>query len=393
MSGPLRFNADVVDTGTPPIPAARAWMTRYSGHHGPPIDLSQAAPGAPPPDMFLDEIARAARDPNSTRYGAILGDMDLREAFAAESSTLYGAPVDTARVAITAGCNLAFMAATLAVAQAGDEVIILEPAYFNHSMALKMLGIHARVVPGDPASGFQPNIGDIASAITDRTRALVVVSPSNPTGAIVPPSVLAALYGMCQTRGIALILDETYRDFLAPGQDCPHSLFSDPAWGDTLISLYSFSKAYAIPGHRIGALTAGEATMAQVLKILDTIQICASRPAQIALARAMPRLGPWKATMRASINARIQAFSAVLADAPGWQIASIGAYFAYVRPPITTADSAVFAEALASTCGVLGLPGRYFESGDSAYLRLAFANADEATIATLPARFANLRAP
>ena len=111
----LQLNPQVLDTGTPPIPAARAWMASYGGHHGPAIDLSQAAPGAPPPAELLARLGAAAARPEVARYGAILDDAALREAYARNVAAAYGGDVSPADVAITAGCNLAFLAAVLAV--------------------------------------------------------------------------------------------------------------------------------------------------------------------------------------------------------------------------------------------------------------------------------------
>ena len=152
------LNPHVVDTGTPPIPAARAWMTRYDGAFGAPIDLSQAAPGSAPPRALLDRLAGAAGAPDAARYGAILGDEPLRAAYAGEVAALYGGDVAAGDVAITAGCNLAFLAAALAVARAGEAVLLPAPWYFNHQMTLNMLGIEARPLPCRAADGFVPDL-------------------------------------------------------------------------------------------------------------------------------------------------------------------------------------------------------------------------------------------
>ena len=384
------LNPHVVDTGTPPIPAARAWMTRYDGAFGAPIDLSQAAPGSAPPRALLDRLAGAAGAPDAARYGAILGDEPLRAAYAGEVAALYGGDVAAGDVAITAGCNLAFLAAALAVARAGEAVLLPAPWYFNHQMTLNMLGIEARPLPCRAADGFVPDLATAERLIDERVRAIVLVTPNNPTGAIYPASVIAGFAALARSRGIALIVDETYRDFLGESAGRAHELLADPAWRDTVIQLYSFSKAYAVPGHRLGAITAGPAAMAGILKILDSFQICPARPGQAALAWAIEGLADWRAATRATINGRIDAFRTVVQACPGWAISSIGAYFAYVRHPFAGVPAERVAEALATGRGVLGLPGSYFGPGQDGHLRFAFANADEAAIATLPKRLAGL---
>lgn len=390
VSGLFALNSNVVDTGTPPIPAARAWLAAYEGAAGPPIDLSQAAPGSPPPPALLERLAAAAGRPDIARYGAILGDAALREAYAEEVSRLYGSDVGAADVAITAGCNLAFLAAALAVAGPGSSVILPAPWYFNHQMTLQMLGIGVTPLACLPEDGFVPDPAAAEALIDATTRAIVLVTPNNPTGAIYPEGVIAAFEALARRRGVALIVDETYRDFLAPGTNRAHGLLASPGWRDTVIQLYSFSKAYAVPGHRIGAITAGPQAMGQILKVLDSFQICAARPAQDALAWGITGVADWRAETRATINRRIAAFETVVNACDGWAISSIGAYFAYVRHPFAGVPAERVAEALARQRGVLGLPGSYFGPGQDNHLRFAFANADEAAISSLPERLANL---
>jgi aspartate/methionine/tyrosine aminotransferase len=386
----LQLNPQVLDTGTPPIPAARAWMASYGGGHGPAIDLSQAAPGAPPPAELLARLGAAAARPEVARYGAILGDAALREAYARDVAATYGGDVGPADVAITAGCNLAFLAAVLAVAGPGSSVILPAPWYFNHQMTLQMLGIGGTPLPCRPEDRFVPDVAAAEALIDATTRALVLVTPNNPTGAIYPEGVIAAFADLAKRRGLALIVDETYRDFLADGANRAHGLLARPDWRDTVIQLYSFSKSYAVPGHRAGAITAGPQAMGEILKVLDSVQICAARPAQEALAWAIDGTADWRATMRATINGRISAFARVVEACPGWSISSIGAYFAYVRHPFAGVPAERVAECLAKERGVLGLPGSYFGPGQDDHLRFAFANADEAAIADLPARLKGL---
>ena len=386
----LQLNPQVLDTGTPPIPAARAWMASYGGHHGPAIDLSQAAPGAPPPAELLARLGAAAARPEVARYGAILGDAALREAYARNVAAAYGGDVSPADVAITAGCNLAFLAAVLAAAGPGSSVILPAPWYFNHQMTLQMLGIGVTPLPCRPEDRFVPDVAAAEALIDATTRALVLVTPNNPTGAIYPEGVIDGFADLARRRGLALIVDETYRDFLADGANRAHGLLARPDWRDTVIQLYSFSKSYAVPGHRAGAITAGPQAMGEILKVLDSVQICAARPAQEALAWAIDGTADWRATMRATINGRISAFARVVEACPGWSISSIGAYFAYVRHPFAGVPAERVAECLAKERGVLGLPGSYFGPGQDDHLRFAFANADEAAIADLPARLEGL---
>jgi aspartate/methionine/tyrosine aminotransferase len=388
----LKLNPLLLATEAPPIPEAKAWAESYDGSSGPPIDLSQAVPGYPPHAELLARLGAAAAGPGAASYGPILGDAELRSAYAEHVSGLYGAAIAPAHVAITAGCNQAFLVAAMALAKAGDAVILPSPWYFNHKMALDMLGIETLVLPARPDNGFVPDPQEARRLIGGRVRAIVLVTPNNPTGAIYPPDIVAAFHRLCRERGIALILDETYRDFI-DAERPPHECLAERGWEETLIQLYSFSKSYCIPGHRTGAMVAAPKIIGEVAKILDTLQICAPRPAQMVLPWAIPGLADWRAANRMEIMARAAAFKRAIAALDGWGTGSIGAYFAYVAPAGAEAGGAEAGGAelcarLARERGVLMLPGSYFGPGQETYLRAAFANVGAAEIAELPARLA-----
>ena len=388
MQAPL--NPHLLDTSTPPIPEAYAWVGRYDGAAGPLINMAQAAPGTPPPPELLQLLGAGAADPAGARYGAIFGDEGLRNAFAGEQSAIYGADIAPSDVQITAGCNLAFFVTILALAKAGDNVLLPTPWYFNHQMALSMLGIEARPLPTPAEAGFVPDPELAASLIDAKTRAIVLVTPNNPTGSIYPAATIAKFADLAETRGIWLVVDETYRDFLPEKHGRPHELFRRKNWRDNVIQLYSFSKAYCIPGHRLGAITAGGKIVKEMEKSLDTIVICPPRPAQAAVAWGIAALGKWRQETRDEIVRRGEACRAALAGVNDWQVSSLGAYFAYVRHPFPGKSSLAVAEALAMKHGVLALPGVYFGPGQDTHIRIAFANADSSVIAQLPERMRGL---
>ncbi len=387
----FRLNPRILAVDSPPIPEAQGWKAAYDGRRGPMIDLSQAVPGTPPPQAMLERLAEAAGQGEATRYGPILGDTLLREAYAAEMSLGYGAPISENTVAITAGCNEAFVVTMMALAGEGDSVILPVPWYFNHKMTLDMLGISARALPCSPEMGFVPDVAEAEILIDASTRAIVLVSPNNPTGAIYPPATIHAFAALARRHGIALVLDETYRDFLPAGHapeasGRPHDLFLDADWGGTLIQLYSFSKAYAIPGHRLGALVAAPGVIGEIAKILDSVQICPARPAQRVVAWAIDGLRGWREAQRADLQARAMACCAAFAPLAGWKLDSVGAYFAYAAHPFPGERAAVVARRLAIEFGILGLPGPYFGPGQESHLRLAFANVGSEVLAGVTAR-------
>ncbi|GGH06947.1 hypothetical protein GCM10007036_01500 [Alsobacter metallidurans] len=384
------LNPNLLDTGTPPIPEAQGWTRSYTGDRGPLIDLSQAVPGYPPHPEMLARLAAAAGDVRSAGYGSIFGDDALREAYAAHATALYGAPIRPGETAVTAGCNQAFVIALMALAKAGDTVLLPSPWYFNHEMTCRMLGVEARPLPCSAETGFVPDPEAAEALIDDRVKAIVLITPNNPTGAVYPPETLARFAALCRRRNIWLVVDETYRDFLEGAHQRPHGLFAEPGWRDVLIGLYSFSKSYCVPGHRLGAVTAGEAVIAQIGKVLDCIQICPARAGQTALTWAIGALDDWREANRREIAARAAAFRAAFAQLPGWRIDSMGAYFAYVAHPFAGVAAPAVSRRMAERRGVLALPGGFFGAGQDGHLRVAFANADAAAIAELPGRLEGL---
>ena len=383
----MQFAPTILDTIEPPIPLARAWVTRYRGQTGPVLDLTQAVPSYPPHPELLARLGVAAASLAAAGYGPNAGDEALRAALAEDAGGFYGADIRPEHVAITAGCNLAFSMSMKVIAAPGDNVLVPAPWYFNHEMALRMGGVQARPLPCDPADGFLPDPVRAATLIDGRTRAILLISPNNPTGVVYPPALIAQFAELARARGLWLILDETYRDFL-PNR-VPHSLFHDPDWGEVLVHLYSFSKAYCIPGHRLGAVIAGAAFQAQLFKVLDTFQICPARAAQSVLAWAIPALRDWRADNRRIMQQRAEACRAALS--PEW-IAAMGSYFAYLRLPPGAPDALATAEYLAVEQGLMTLPGPYFGPGQERFLRLAFANTDGAQLAQMPARLESLTA-
>jgi aspartate/methionine/tyrosine aminotransferase len=385
----FELNPLLVATKAPPIPEIQSWVEGSSNPDLPLIDLLQAVPGYPPDPNLTAHLAESVLQPRTSLYTPIQGIAGLREAFAAEIGNAYGAAVSPEQVCITAGCNQAFYVSVIALAQAGDNIILPVPYYFNHQMTLDMLGLQSRHLPARAENGFVPNPDDAAAMIDSRTRAIILVTPNNPTGAIYPQSILRRFFDLASSHKIALILDETYRDFLPLGQDCAHDLFCIPDWQRTLIHLYSFSKAYSLPGYRVGAMAASVRFLEQVSKIMDCLIICAPQISQMAAQFGIERLAEWRKQKRILMAGRMDAFRHALAgQASRWSIGSIGAYFAYLRHPFEPWNSAQAARLLAERQRLLCLPGGAFGPGQEEYLRCAFANVDSSWMPEIARRLA-----
>ncbi len=384
------------NTFRPPVMEARRWIEGVSfSADRPLINVSQAAPVDPPPTGLRQAMAEAALTRDDVHlYGPVLGSSELRAALAVRTAGLYGGNVKAEQVAITSGCNQAFAATVAAICAEGDEVILPTPWYFNHKMWLDMSGVTS--IPLKTNKDLLPDVEQAECLITDRTRAITLVTPNNPAGVEYPSDLISAFLALARKHRIALIVDETYRDFHSLSGP-PHTLFQDPTWDDTLIHLYSFSKAYRLTGHRVGAMIASSDRLSEVEKFLDTVAICPGQIGQAAALWGMQNLDQWLAGERDEILARRAAIEsgAPQLEALGWKLLGLGAYFAYFEHPFAT-SSTDLAPRMVAECGVLCLPGTMFTPPDdpsgARQLRIAFANLDAEGIAVLFERLSGLKA-
>lgn len=379
---PPNFSRRVRATVTSPVSEVRAWVAGGGGDHGYPLlDVSQAVPGYPPPTLLTEHLSRL--DPVAvSRYGPVLGDPALRSALASDLSATYRGTVGPDQVAVTAGANQAFCLAVAALCEPGDRVILPVPYYFNHDMWLSISGVQPDYLAC--SDGMLPSVEMAESLIEDRTRAIVLVTPNNPTGAVYPPELISAFARLATERGLYLILDETYRDFRTTTEPA-HCLFEDPGWDRNVIHIQSFSKVYSIPGFRVGGMAASASMLHQVDKAADCLTICPNRIGQEAARYGLAHLGAWVESNRHMLNRRVESFVAAMEGSP-YSVASAGGYFAYVRHPFEGMGSKEVARRLFYRLGILSLAGEMFGPGQDHYLRLAFANLEDEQVAELARR-------
>ncbi|WP_243653853.1 aminotransferase [Pseudonocardia endophytica] len=366
-----------------PIGAAKALLARWPGG-GTLLDLSQAAPPWPAPAEIVDHVRDVAREDRLSGYTPVPGIPKLRSAVADELSRDYAGAVEPGDVVVTAGCNQAFCVVAAALTTPGDEVVTPLPYYFNHDMWLRMNGV--RPVYLEPGDDLVPRASDAAALITERTRAISLVTPGNPSGVTIPPEVIAEFAELAARYDVALVLDETYRSFRDTDAP-PHALFADPAWRRTVVSLHSFSKDLAIPGYRVGAVVASPELGREVLKVMDCVAICSPQIGQEAAWAGLTGARAWRADRAAEIARRRAAFAEVMADRPGgFEMLALGGFFAWVRHPFDDRPTPEVVEDLLLTHDTLVIPGTAFLPDDRRTMRISVSNADSPAIALLADR-------
>lgn len=352
---------------TPIIPVVAEWLRQYPEA----ISLGQGVVFYGPPAAALAAAQDYPADPAAHRYGPVEGEPPLRAALETKLRTENHIGIgDATVVVVSAGSNMAFMNALFAITDPGDEVILLSPYYFNHEMAIRMLGCTCVAVP--TLTNYQPDIDAIAAHIGPRTRAVVTVSPNNPTGAVYPAQTLTEINNLCAHHGIYHINDEAYEYFTyeTARHFSPASL---PTAAAHTISLFSFSKAYGFAGWRIGYAVLPQHLQASVQKAQDTHLICPTRIAQYAASAALAAGRNYCMTESAPLTEtrrQVLAACSVLTDICDIPAAD-GAFYLLLRVH-TRMDAFVLAQRLIAEHGVAVIPGATFGCDDGCYLRVSY---------------------
>ena len=362
---------------SPIIPIVGEMIKRHPGT----ISLGQGVVHYGPPAPVAEAVARAAlENPRVHGYGLCFGIDALLDLIRVKLEVENGIRIGTERrIAVTAGSNMGFLNAVLAIADPGDEVVLLSPFYFNHQMAIEIAGCRAIAAPTD--ANYQPDRAAIESAITDRTRAVVTISPNNPTGAVYSAEVLRTINELCAARGIYHICDEPYEYFTYAGREhfSPASIAGSEA---RTIALFTVSKAYGMAGWRIGYMVIPAHLDEAIKKIQDTNLICPPVLNQLAAAAALSAGREWCASRIApfaQVRDLVLGELSTLGDRvrvpePG------GAFYALLRANTERTDMELL-EALIRDFGVAVMPGSPFGTDGGCYLRIAYGALASQTVA------------
>ncbi len=269
------------------IPVVGEWIAACPGT----ISLGQGIVHYGPPTEIQNAVVQAMQSgPRVDRYCLVRGIDELLLEIEQKLKTDNQIDAMDSALVVTAGSNMGFQNAVLAIADVDDEIILLSPFYFNHDMAIDVAACRTVVVPTD--DNYQIDLRAIESAITPKTKAIVTVSPSNPTGVVYSRESLTALNQLCRNRGIYHISDEAYEYFVYSGQEhfSPGSL---PDSADHTISLFSLSKAYGMAGWRTAYMVIPKHLETAVKKIQDTNLVCPPVLNQFAAATALRAGKSW----------------------------------------------------------------------------------------------------
>lgn len=281
MRNPHRTNA----VQSPIIPIVSDMIRNAPGT----ISLGQGVVGFGPPPEALASLATFPSCAEDHLYGPDEGTEALRAALADKLKRDNGIAVgDESQVVVTAGGNMAFVHAVLAITDPGDEIILVAPYYFNHDMAIVLAGCSMVPVPTDEQ--YQLQIEAIRRAITPRTRAVVTISPNNPTGAVYPEAALREVNAICAEHGIYHIHDEAY-EYFHYGPARHFSPGAIPGASAHTISLFSMSKTFGMASWRVGYMVIPTRLFEAIFKIQDTVIICPPVVSQHVALHAL-RLGP-----------------------------------------------------------------------------------------------------
>lgn len=344
------------------------------------ISLGQGVVYYDPPPEAIALLPEFLADADNHKYKPVQGVAPLLSAIEAKLQADNGIEINGQNcIVVTAGSNMGFMNAVLAITDAGDEIIIQTPYYFNHEMAIAIASCHPVLVATDTNYQLRPKA--IAQAITERTRAVVTISPNNPTGAVYSEEALWEVNQICRDRGIYHISDEAYEYFTYNG--VKHiSPGAFPESSEYTISLYSLSKAYGFASWRIGYMVIPEHLLASVKKIQDTILICPPVISQYAALGALQVGASYcKEHISAIASVRQLALDSLKRLEGLCMIAPADGAFYFFLKVNTKLDAFKLAERLIREHQVAVMPGTTFGMEDGCYLRVAYGALQKETVA------------
>jgi aspartate aminotransferase len=327
-----------------------------------------ATPGA------VIQAAKTALDQGWTHYGPTQGLLELREPIAAYISRTRGIEAGPQHVCVVPGGKPIIFFAMLALVEAGDEVIYPDPGFPIYRSMIRFLGATPVPIPLVEGRGFSLDLDYLRDRISDRTKLLILNSPQNPTGGIIPEEDVRAIAAMLSNRDAMVLSDEIYSRIYY-GNDPPFSIASIPDMQEKTILLDGFSKTYAMTGWRLGYGVMPEWLVDAVNKLMVNSNSCSATFTQRAAIAALEGPQTEVREMVGEFRRRRDIFCAALNEIPGFRCALPGgAFYAFANVHETRMDSKVLADYLLEEGGVACLNGGSFGEYGNGYIRFSYAN-------------------
>lgn len=335
--------------------------------------LEVGEPDFPSPPHVIEAACEAARS-GYTKYTANAGLPSLREAIGEKLLRVNGDEVSPDRITVTNGAVSGLMAAIMTVAQAGDDILLPDPGWPNYHLMAQSLGVRERFYPLRPENGFLPDPEELTSRITPRTRAILVNTPSNPTGAVFPEDVIRQLVEIANRHDLWIISDEVYEQIIFEGTHVSPARFDEAG---RVIRAFSFSKTYAMTGWRVGYVVSPPGVTEIINKLQEALISCAGGVNQKAAEAALRGPQDCVDEMRASYQRRRDLLVATMQGTDILAVVPHGAFYAMLDVSSAAQDTYEFARRLLLEQGVAVAPGETFGPSGQGLVRIALCAVDE----------------
>ena len=341
------------------------------------ISLGQGVAHYGPPESVCIQAGDFLSTPQAHGYGFGIGDGAVR-ATVLEKVRSENQLAGDFEVVITAGSNMAFFESVLCITDPGDEIILLTPYYFNHEMTARIANCNPVVVP--PGPDFMPDIAAIRASISSRSRAIVTVSPNNPTGVVYPSSVLEEINQLCAEYGLYHISDEAY-EYFTFDRERHYSPGAGQGASSHTISIFSLSKSYGMAGWRLGYMAVPSHLLPAIKKVQDCNVICASLTSQNAAMKALEVGGDYCRqylsgldTVRTMVMEKLQSLGSRVQISP-----AKGAFYVFANME-TSMSSYSVCEQLIRDYKIAVIPGSVFGHDRSSF-RISYGNSTMSVVA------------
>lgn len=337
------------------------------------IHLEVGEPNFATPDHIVAAAGEAAAA-GFTKYTPNAGIPELREALAVKVKERNGIDATPDQVIVTPGSVAGLFSTMTALVDPGNEVLLADPAWPNYELMMRLLGITPVRFPLHPENGMIPQAGDIAPHVTERTRALVLTSPSNPTGAITPSHVLTEILDVCREHDLWVLTDEVYDEIWF---DHPPTALAPLDADGRVVTFFSFSKTYAMTGWRVGYLVATPDVAEYIVKSQEPITSCVNAPAQKAAVAAVTGPQDGVREMRESYHRRRDLVTGLLEERGLPHVRPTGAFYLMADISGAGMSDVAFAKRLVRERGVAVVPGTAFGPDSGDFVRISLATAEE----------------